>query len=456
MRKIITLFALFSLAAAYGQNPGSDLTPASGREPARPRMIPAQQFDLPADRPNTYLRSVAWSREETPGAVRFTADCSVPFAWANRQVLLRIASAPGGYELAVNGRTAGHVQTGALPAEFNLTKLLKEGANRLELTVPRQHPAAALEDFDTPSATELGLSELICQPTIRIRDCIITTRRYMAGVEYDCIITPGPIADRYIAEVGIVVKSDALNSKQARIYYDLRNAAGTSVKSGFNDLTLSMRGEDTLRFVVEIPESELWSPDSPTRYRLQLRTQTAGRYTEYLTLPVGFRTVEVRDRELLLNGRPVELHIREIAGMPTAAELEELRQSQGIVLCPRPGTVSEELYDLCDELGLPVIAQSPLRSARSGLSRKKEGNPTNDPARTAFCIDRTEAAYHLAKRHPSVIGFSLARDAANGIGLYESYLNLKGREKQRPILYPEAEGEWNSDPLHIVSWQSND
>lgn len=440
MRKIVTLLALFSLAAAFGQEADGPATPASGREPARPRTVPTQRFDLPDGESNLYLRPVEWRSAAGSDGLRYEADCSVPFAWANRQILLRIAAAPGGYCLTVNGRRAGHVLNGAVPAEFNLTKLLKEGANRLELRIPDRQPDAGLDDFDP--APGIGASELISQPTIRIRDCFVTTR---------------PVDGGYLAEVGIVVKSDALNSKQARIHYDLKAPSGASAKSGFEDIALSMRGEDTLRFTVAIPENELWSPDSPTRYRLQLRTQTAGRYTEYLSLPIGFRTIEMRGDKLLLNGRPVEIRLGTIDGTSlTAARLEEAKYGGTTLLLPLPGTVDEHFYDLCDEMGMLVVAQTPLRSASSGCSRRKGGNPTNQPDRTASCIDRTESTYHLTKRHPSVVGFSLARDAANGIGLYESYLNLKRLEEQRPILYPEAGGEWNDDPLFITSYKSID
>lgn len=441
MRKIVILFALFSFSAAFGQSAGEFAAPSSGREPARPRTIPVQRFDLPAEESNLYLRPVAWHSVAGADSPHYEAECSIPFSWANRQILLRIASAPAGYELTVNGKRAGHTGHGALPAEFNLTKLLKEGINRLELRLPERQPDAGLSDFVRTTAG-IGVSELISQPTIRIRDCFVITR---------------PVEGNFLAEVGIVVKCDALNRKQARIHYDLKNPAGSSVKSGFEDITLAMRGEDTLHFTVAIPESELWSPDSPTRYRLQLRTQTAGRYTEYLTVPLGFRTIELRDGELLLNGHPVELRIGTTdKAVLTPTELENAKFGGTTVLLPLPGTVDETMYDLCDEMGMLIFAQAPLRSARSGLSRRKEGNPTNNPDRTAACIDRTESTYHLAKQHPSVIGFSLARDAANGIGLYESYLNLKRAADQRPIFYPESDGEWNSNPMRIIYYKSID
>ena len=87
------------------------------------------------------------------------------------------------------------------------------------------------------------------------------------------------------------------------------------------------------------------------------------------------------------------------------------------------------------------------------MSRRKGGNPSNDPAWQAAYIARIEESYHTTKLHPSVVAFSLAEDSANGINLYEGYLHLKGLEKERPVLYPDAGGEWNSDKLRLSAEQ---
>ena len=72
---------------------------------------------------------------------------------------------------------------------------------------------------------------------------------------------------------------------------------------------------------------------------------------------------------------------------------------------------------------------------------RKGGNPSNDPALQAAYIARIEESYHTTKLHPCVVAFSLAEDSANGVNLYEGYLHLKGLEKERPVLYPDAGGD---------------
>lgn len=429
MRTLILGIFLFLGASLWAQTSEPMPIPASGREPARGRLIPTFKRDTI----DSYRREVIWG-ESADHARCYVAEVSLPFAWSNRQVLLRIGGAPSGYRLCVNGREVGHVSTGALPAEFNISKFAQVGSvARLELRLMDSTAMARrLEDFDHPQ--QLLSSELVSQPTIRVRDVVAETRKTEGG---------------YLAEVGIVVKSDALNEKSARIRYELLDTAGMVVKQGFSDLTLRMRGEDTLRFVYAVPEGMLWSPSSPLHYRLRLSTQSVGRYTEYLNLPIGFRHVALADGVLRLNGEPLSIQAYRVDRALTCEELSSLKAEGYTFLLPLPGYSTEALYALADEVGICVVAQSPICTEASGLSRQKNGNPSNDPALVAEYLDRVASARHVAQRHPSVVAYSLAHKSANGIALYESYLSLKRVEKSLPICYFDALGEWNHDYIEI-------
>ncbi len=421
--KFFISFALLLLTlTANGQTHSSYDTPASQREPARARLSVGDKTGSE----QSYHRSIVW---QPSGEGCYTAECSIPFAWANRQVLLRIASAPAGYALYVNDKPAGHVTTGALAAEFNLTRLLQNDAmNRLELRLLNDHPARCLEDFGYRA--ELGRSELISQPTIRIRDVMTSLR---------------PTGEGWLAEVAIIVKSDALNEKSARIDYSLTDTAGRRVEQGFGEMRLRMRGEDTLRFTTPIPDSLLWSPDSPTRYRLTLSTRSLGRYTEYLDLEVGFCEAMLAGRVLTINGKPFEAKSYEVRNPLKESDLESIRERGYNLLILFPGVPAEEMLDLCDRMGLCALVAAPYCTQQGGDSRLKGGNPSNNPAWREEACDRAESSYRLTHRHPSVVGFLTARNSSNGICLYESYLHLKSLKDKRPVLYPEAAGEWNSD-----------
>lgn len=422
MKIIATLLALLIGFGAMGQEMIPHTSPAFGREPARARLLPTDKSGSTAP----YVRSVKWELQSDGS---YTSECSIPFSWANRQVLLRIAWAPAGYRLQVNDREAGHVSTGALAAEFNLTRHLKNDAlNHLRLIPCPEAASRCLEDFYHPE--ELGASELISQPTLRVRDVQTQTRHTGEG---------------YRAEVAVVVKCDALNEKQGRIYHELIDTAGRIIAQGFNDIRLRMRGEDTLRFTTPIPDTMLWSPDSPTRYRLRLRVQSQGRYTEYHELLVGFRQVALCEGELRINDKPLQPKIYEVRNPLGEEELQHIHTLGYNLLRLFPGVPAEEICIRADELGLCVVAMAPYCTAASGTSRLKGGNPSNNPAWRAEACDRAESSRNLTHRHPSVVAFALADDSANGICLYESYLHLKPLCDTRPVLYPSADGEWNSD-----------
>lgn len=432
MKILLALITLFSLCGAWAQSPR---TTSSGCEPPRGDIRPAPTQEA-ADGPaadNAYIRTLgAWTQEGN----RFAAPFTVPFSWANRQVLLRIDGASAGYEVRIGGRTAAFVADGNAPAEINVTRMVREGRNELEIVVDTPAPTAALESWKSDPAPAVGRAQVLSQPTLRIRDVLVKTWRSADDSDF-------------MAEVAVAMKSDALNPRTSRVEYELLTPSGLRIVAAHQDLTLDMRREDTVRFLARIPADSLWSPEHPHRYTLRLRTRHAGRYDEYQTHRLGFRTAELRDARLHINERPVALRACEASPQSTPEALVRLRAEGCNTLQLQPGSVAPHLYDTCDSLGLLVIAQAPVDTSRSGDSRRKGGNPSNDPAWRGAYLERAETSYHTAKRHPSVVAFSLARRAANGICLYETYLAMKRHGDRRPFLYPEAAGEWNADTLPL-------
>lgn len=429
MRTILSTIALFSLCGLCAQ----EYTPSYGRELPRGELLayPSAEAATAADGGDNryFTRLTEWNLEDNV----FSAPFTVPFAWANRQVLFHLGWASGDYEVRVNGKPVAYNADGNSPAEFNITRQAKEGRNTIEIVIARPSSTAPLESWKEAPTPGMGGAWLMSQPTLRVREVLAKTR---LGENGDAT-----------AEVAVVVKSDALNPRTSRVHYQLLTPTGENAATGYKDLTLDMRREDTLRFLARIPLNLLWSAELPTQYTLQLRTQHEGRYVEYLELRPGFRSVEVQEGRMSVNGRPVTLRVKEVPASISENEIAALREQGFNTLKLQPGPVPESLLDFCDTQGLYVIAQAPIDTRRSGESRRKGGNPSNDPAWLDAYLERTENSYHTTKRHPSVIAFSLATQSANGINLYESYLNMKRFGDSRPSIYPDAGGEWNSDKL---------
>lgn len=428
MRTLFSIIALFSLGMSYAQS----YTPSYGKELPRGGVLSAptqQEAETASGNDNRYLTRLGeWTRTDNIFSTPFT----VPFAWANRQIIFQLDHASSDYEVRVNGRTVAYDNNGNAPAGFNITKFAKEGANILEIALSTPPTTTALESWKSTHIPAIGPAYVMSQPTMRVRD--ILTRTWQSDTTV-------------MAEVGIVVKSDALNPRTSRIYYDLLTPSGSLAATGHKDMTLNMRQEDTVRFLASIPANLLWSIDLPTRYTLRIRTMYENRAAEYLEFRPGFRTFEVKEGQIAINGRPVSLRVRDVQPSITQNEAAQLRDLGYNCLRLQPGPVSESLLDFCDAQGILVIAQAPIDTRQAGMSRRKGGNPSNDPAWLGAYLERTADSYHTTKRHPSVVAFSMALKSANGINLYESFLNMKHFGDPRPILYFDAAGEWNTDQL---------
>ena len=439
MRYIPLVTALFSTLGAAAQSYDSPATVAIDRDAPRSEIVAystlsdALTFDRAASR---YLRPVAdWQEERNESGRLLTGEFTMPFAWIDRELFLHVASAGSSYEVTVNGKRAGYVQDGATPADFDITRLATEGKNRVTVTLFAPAVADALQR--NPEANPaLGECYVMAQPKMRVRDVVVDAALADDG-------------NNGVLGLGIVMKTHSLNPKTTRVYYELIAPDSTKVLDGYKDLTLDMRREDTVRFLARIPDSMLWNPGRPTQYTLRVKTQHEGRYMEYIELPLGFRTVELHNGQLAVNGNPIALRTREVPPHFPAEEIAKLREQGFNTLRLLPGPVSPTLYADCDTMGMYVIPQAPIDTRSSGESRRIGGNPSNDPAWQGAYVERAENSYHTSKRHPSVVAFSLATKSANGINLYESYLNMKKFDDTRPFIYPDAAGEWNSDGLKL-------
>lgn len=443
MKSLLTLLLLSSAWMACAQDYASPEPVEIGKELSRTTFVvypTAEEAAAGSREASKYFTPLAeWEKTTTEAGTEFSTKFTVPFAWVNRQVLLHVEWASSAYEIRLNGKVAGYCQNGSNPADYNFTKQIREGVNNLTIKVLSNPASAVLESWTHPSEPALGSCYVFSQPTIRIRD--LFTKTYRNGSVFN-------------GEVGIVVKTDALNPKKAKIHYELLTPQDEVVTYGSQEIELDMRREDTLRLVAQIPDTMVWSARNPILYTLRLKTQTEGRYTEYVSLKVGFRTVGNTRGQLAINGYPAALKAVPDLGTTVSPSqlLEWKEQGYNLILLPAGG-VSGALYDLCDRYGFYVVEQAPINTSRSGMSRRKGGNPSNDPAWQAAYIARIEESYHTMKLHPCVVAFSLAEDSANGINLYEGYLHLKGLEKERPVLYPDAGGEWNSDKLRLSAEQ---
>lgn len=441
MKRFLSIIALvFAVGALSAQEYDSPEYVSLGRELPRSKTLPyptaeeAQALGSGAVA-SKYLRPVTgWTRTEEEDATVFTSKYVIPFVWLSRQAILYVDEASGAYEVLINGQKVGYTANAFTPAEFNITKASKEDVNTISIRILKDHWSRRMEDFVETREPRVGETYVISQPMIRVRDVVHNTDVDLKS-EYANV------------EVGLIVKTESLNPKTARIHYELIAPDTTVVTQGYKDVTLGMRGEDTVKFMARIPYVLTWCADMPVRYRLNIKTQIEGRYAEYQSRMIGFRDIAINeDGDFMINGIKTELFYRDFDPLKvTEKDIIAARVLKYNALRFKMGAVPQNVYRMCDSLGMYVIAQIPINTSKSGLSRRIGGNPSNDPKWKAAFLDRAETAYRTTCGQASVIGYVMAEESSNGINLYETYLRLKALERKRPILYIEAAGEWNSD-----------
>ena len=442
MKRLLSIITLLVVAVPmlYAQDYSSPEYISLGREQARSKVVAyptaeeAQALGAGVVA-SKYVRPVKeWTRTEEADAVVFTSKYVIPFMWLSRMAILYVDEASGAYEVLINGQKVGYTANAFAPAEFNITKSSQEDVNTISIRVLKEHLSSKMECFNDKTEAHVGEVFVMSQPVIRVRDIVHKTSVDMKS-EYANV------------ELGVVVKTETLNPKKARIHYELVAPDTTVVTYGHRDITIGMRGEDTIKFTARIPYALTWCADMPVRYRLNVRTQVEGRYVEYQSHMIGFRTVESDDEgNFYINGIKTELFFRDMDPLTvTDKDIVAARVLKYNALRFKMGAVPQNVYRMCDSLGMYVIAQVPINTKESGLSRRKDGNPSNDPEWKSAYLDRVETSYRTTCGQACVIGYIMAEESSNGINLYESYLRLKELEKTRPVMYLDAADEWNSD-----------
>lgn len=443
MKRISTLFWVFVVLATATLSAQSEVyTPASEalsspQNTAHARITPRSAFVCYPSREqmdegtksDLVMPLTSWQVDSLPEGVQYTTRFKRNYRYDDKQIVLRIEGATGAVSVATNGNEIGYSASGIGRLEFDLTKHLVENNNTISITVHRNYAARAIEPAHDGSLT-FARATLLTPPRVAVADYVARTTFNKQG---DGLLN-----------LGVVMQSFLLNSKEYTIYYELYSPEGTMVSSANKTLTTRMLSRDTVNFFARIPNVERWSPTKPSLYRLVVYTRHENRIKEFTNSLIGFRTIDSAEGRVLLNGEEVEIKGTPLSYTSEEQTTEELRrlkkEGYNLVFTSRPQL--DEFYTLCDREGMMVCCSADITSPHSDRTT----TPSNNPQWKDAYLWRAMAVYHATKLHPSVVMFSLAHEAQNGICLYESYLAMKAIEgESRPIVYPDAAGEWNSD-----------
>ena len=358
------------------------------------------------------------------GSYRRTFD--LPADWKGQEVFFHVGSATSNLFLWVNGRYVGYSEDAKVAAEFNITKYLKPGRNLIAMQVMRWCDGSYLEDQDFWRFTGIAREVyLYATPKVHIQDITI-------GQDY---------ADgKGLLDVDVKVAGG-----KADVEATLYDADGNKVTEG-------------LKATVE--NVKPWTAETPYLYMLELQLKQGNKVLEVVRKQVGFRHIEISGGQLLVNGQPILIkgadrheldpdggYVVSVERMIQDIRIMKQLNINAVRTCHYPD--DPRWYDLCDEYGIYLTAESNLESHGMGY---KEKTLAKNEAFAKMHIERQEGNVISYKNHPSIIVWSLGNEAGYGPNFERAYDWVKAYDKTRPCQFEQARQNGKTDifcPMYL-------
>ncbi len=353
---------------------------------------------------------------------------TLPASWKGKQVIAHFGSVTSCMYLWVNGKFVGYAEDSKIAAEFDITKYLHEGENLLAFQVFRWCDGSYCEDQDFWRLSGVA------------RDSYLFARNKQIHLN-DINITPDLVnnyQDGTLKVVGNV-------SGKADILLSLKDAEGKEVAKA--QPTIDGKGDFKAAFEVKNPQK--WTAETPYLYRLDVQTidRKTDRAVEAVPQNVGFRKVEIKNAQVLINGKPVlfkgvNRHEVDPDGgytLTTARMIQDLKimkqlNVNAVRTCHYPD--DPEWYDLCDKYGFYVVAEANQESHGFGYGKDA---PSAQPMFAKQILERNKHNVGLFFNHPSIVIWSLGNETCYSENFDKAYDWVKKFDPSRPVQYERAE-----------------
>ncbi|MCQ2327539.1 MAG: hypothetical protein MJZ71_08260 [Bacteroidales bacterium] len=366
---------------------------------------------------------------------------SVPEDWKGRKIFFKIGAVRSACYLYINGQEVGYSEDSKTPAEWDITSYVHTGDNDVMIKVYRFSDGSYME----------------CQDMWRI-----------SGIERDVVLYSLP--ETYVADYKVVADLDRKDYKDGHLSLDIRlntkveNAEClVEIYDGYN-LVTSINNpiqNDSLLHIrdVVLTDVKAWSDEIPNLYNMFITlTDKKTKNSHLLSSKVGFRTIEIKNKQLLLNGKVLTIkgvnrHEHSLQTGHYVSDLETMNELllmktfniNAVRTCHYPD--AEVFYDLCDEIGLIVWDEANNESHAQGYGAS---SLAKNPDWAEVVQYRCNNMYERDKNHPCVVTWSLGNECGNGVCFENAYKFLKEKDTTRIVSYERAELDWNTDVVGIM------
>ena len=364
------------------------------------------------------------------GSYRRTFE--LPKDWKGKDVYFHVGSATSNLTLWVNGKYVGYSEDSKVAAEFNISKYLKPGKNLIAMQVMRWCDGSYFEDQDFWRFTGIAREVyLYARPKLHAADI-----RLNAALEN--------------------------NYQDGVLNYQV------SLKGGKTDVSITLCDKDGKQVaeatgaqgIIKVPKVKAWTGETPYLYKAYITLKNKQGATEVIPQKVGFRNVEIKNAQLLVNGQPVLVKGADRHEMDPdggyVVSLERMIQDIKIMKQLNINAVrtshypcDPRWYDLCDEYGIYITAEANLESHGMGYEEK---SLAKFPEYIVPHIERNEGNVKPLINHPSVIVWSLGNEGGYGVNFEKAYDWVKACDKTRPAQYERGGYDSKTDiycPMYI-------
>ena len=372
---------------------------------------------------------------------------TIPAAWQEGQAFLRFEGVMSAFYVWVNGLRVGYSQGSMEPSEFNITNYIKKGENQIAIEVYKYSDGSYLEDQDFWRFGGIHRDVLIYHtPDVRIRD--VAVRASMDGVlqiNPQFAVYRGETGEDYrlvatLLDANRPVGGDTVAAAEI---LDLQHKAAR-----MNEWYPQRGHRKFNRMEIKVANAKLWSVEQPYLYTLRLQLQKAdGTVVEQVTQKVGFRTIQIKGGQLLINGKAIKIRgvNRHEHDPYTARVMSEQRMLQDLRLMKAANINAVRLahypncprwYELCDSMGMYVMDEADAET--HGL----RGTLASTPDWGDAFLDRAIRMAERDKNHPCVIFWSLGNESGYGPNQAAMSAWLHEFDPTRPVHYEGAQGNY--------------
>ena len=367
------------------------------------------------------------------------AKLQVPASWTDSDIFAHIENVGAAYTLMVNGETVARCEDAFTPADFVITPYIAEGANDVMIVLRGSKFPQLQQGLQQPERISLSNSYAICQRKVGIRD-------------FDVRLRPDETKQFGVLDIAAIVTNGYNSDETLTVGYDIYSPQGKLLDYSVNDFNIGGHSVDTVRFAPYIYHTyeNKWADGKAPLYQVTLYIKTGGVLREYIPLQVGFGQTEVVDGKIVRFDKPLDIRSERYnaTGEEVTARREiALLKNRGINTLRPDYPQPEWFYTVCDELGMMVVDRACINAPEARSDRRQGGTPSNDPALLDEYLDRVKAMYCRSRNHTCVIAFELGGPSGNGYNMYKAYQWLKSAEHARPVIYCDADGEWNTDRI---------